>query len=806
MQDSMYILAQNGTGILKKTTSIQPKPVFHVINQPIMNTKQNQTILPLAKLFFIFFALFICFGSVNAQEKRALLIAIDKYNPPPGTKIAGDARSSFQNLDGCINDARSIHTIITNRFQFPVANVDSLYNEAATRSGIEKSLYELLDRSNAGDVAFIYYAGHGSQVANSLAVNEADKKDESMVPSDTWKPGVKDIRDKELAVIYNKFIDKGVKLTVIMDCCHSGSLSRGPGEPGRFRFIADPNYDAKDNSQPTPPEDRPGGNFLIMSAAQDNEYAQEQKDEYGLSHGAFTLAFIQALNQQSVDASALNLFTSVRAILKSNGRKQEPVLGGAEARQQQTLFGLSKGSVPDKNRVAISGINGDKITLQGGFALGLYKENELVKFNGTDTLVKVRIDTVTGINKSIATVIKGNAKDLQAGEYLDVTNWVSSGAPVFKVYIPTGAMSNEQVTKLVQLNKELKASTKIKWVNDLEKVSPYASVFMHNNKYYINIDDGKGARELTDLSSKAILDLVKQDSTLYFELPPSKELADAIRQQLSTNRNLTVVNSSDEANYVLYGTISQDGKPSYGLRRSQVSSSDSLEVMPVQTVNFIYDANEKDARKNVADSVYEYAMRLFKVRGWLQLAGPRKEKVNFPFHLELINDNSSKQVGAEGSRIGDPVSLHISADAVVSEPNFNPASIPQKYVYVFSIDKMGKMTLIYPDKIGGNLHNKFPQVAADGTVKKDLVLAELEVGEPVGTDHLFLLATDEQITTYAILFEQDGVRDGTMRSKGETNPLGDILNIGSEKNATRNYRPKTPSNWVLHKLQVKTRK
>jgi len=748
----------------------------------------------------------LCWLGSSAQEKRALLIAIDKYNPPPGTKLEGSSRSLFRDLDGCINDARSIHSIITNRFQFPAGNIDSLFNNAASRTGIINKINALLDGSNPGDVAFIYYAGHGSQVPNSLSQKENDKKDESMVPSDTWKPGVKDIRDKELAVIYNKFIDKGVKLTVIMDCCHSGSLSRGPGDPGRFRFIADPNYDARDNSQPAVPENRPEGIFLIMSAAQDNEFAQEQRDENNMPHGAFTLAFIQALNQQSVDASALNLFTSVRAILKSNGRKQEPVLGASEARQQQTLFGLTKGSVPDKNRVAISGIDRDKVTLQGGFALGLYKDNELVKFKGTDTLVKVRIDTVTGINKSIATVIKGNSKDLQAGEYLDVTNWVSSGAPVFKIFIPAGINGNDQLAKLVQLNKELKASARIRWINDLEKEDPYASIFMNDNKYYINIDDGQGSRELKDLNAKTILDLCRQDSTLYFELPPTKELADIIREQLRSNRNLSIVNSPDEANYVLFGTVSQDGKPSYGLRRSQVSAKDSLEIMPLQTTNFVLDNNDKASQKNIADSVYEYAMRLFKVRGWLQLAGPRKEKTNFPFHLELINDNTSKPVGPEGSRIGDAVSLHITADSVVSAPDFNPASIPLKYVYVFAIDKLGKMTLIYPDKVGGNLHNKFPQTGAGAGIKKDMVLAELEVGEPVGTDHIFLLATDEQITTYAILFEQDGVRGINMRSKGETNPLGDILNIGNEKNMTRNYRPKTPSNWVLYKLQVKTRK
>jgi hypothetical protein len=349
----------------------------------------------------------------------------------------------------------------------------------------------------------------------------------------------------------------------------------------------------------------------------------------------------------------------------------------------------------------------------------------------------------------------------------------------------------------------LKQSNQVKWVNDLQSYEPFASVFMIGDKYYVNADDGKGLRELKDLTVKSIVDVGK-DSTVYFEMAPGRELSESIKKRLSMNRNILLVNSPDEANYVLFGTLSQDGKPSFGLRRSQVSSKDSLEVMPVQTANFILDG--PNAREKVADSLYEYAMRLFKVRGWLQLTGPQKEKANFPYTLVLMDDNAHKPVVAEGARIGDAVSLHIVADPVVNNPNFNPATISQKYVYVFAINKLGKMTLIYPGVTEGNGPNKFPQREPDGSIKKDLVLAELEVEEPVGVDHLFLLATDEPIATYAILFEQDGVRGIQMRDKGESNPLGDILNIGNEKTMTRNYRPKTPSNWVLYKLQVRTRK
>ncbi len=741
----------------------------------------------------------------TAQEKRALVIGIDKYSPPDDYQPSNsDGRTEFRDLDGCINDAKSIQSIIVSRFMFSPDKVDTLFNEAATRNGVLKQMNALLEKSKAGDVAFIYYAGHGSQVKNS-ASKEKDKKDESMVPSDTWKQGVEDIRDKELAKLYNKFIDKGVKLTVIMDCCHSGSLSRGPNEPGKFRYIAAPNYDVKDPSAPTPPETRKEGTFLILSAAQDNEFAQEQKDEKEMPHGAFTIALIQALEQQSVNTSVLNLFSSIRAILKSNGKKQEPVLGGSESRQQQTLFGLSAGSIPDKSLVPVSGFDNDRVILQGGFALGLYKENELAKFSGKDTLVKLRVDTVLGINKSLASVVKGNIKDLKAGEFLEVTNWVSSGAPPLKLYIPTSTMNYDQVIELARLDKDLKQSDKIKWINDLEKNDPCVTVFYNDQTCLANIDGAPKNELLKEVNMEAILQKCKQDSTFYFELPPGKELAVAIRAKLEQNKNIKLVNSAADAHYVLYGTIDEAGKPSYGLRRAQTSARDSLESMPVQTINFVLKENNDKAFRSIADSVYEYAMRLFKVRSWLQLAGPKKGKNEFPFHLELINDATGKPVDVNGSRVGDNISLHIAADKIAMAKTFNAASVPSRYVYVFAMNRYGKMELLYPGKTDGNVYNRFPHVDDNMVMKKDEELIGYEVIEPVGTDNIFLLATDEPIATYALLFEQEGVRaDAGMRGE-EKNPLASILDIGNDQGGTRSITPKTPLSWVLYRLPVKSR-
>ncbi len=742
------------------------------------------------RVFSIFLALTATLMS-TAQEKRALIIAIDKYEAPLSYKPTGTGRSIFRNLDGCVNDARSIQSIVVSKFQFAGNKVDTLYNDAATRVSILAKMNDLLVKSKPNDIALIYYAGHGSQVPNSLA-KEADKKDESMVPSDTWKPGVEDIRDKELAAIFNSFIDKGVKLTVIMDCCHSGSLSRGPNNPGKFRFIEDAKYDAKDPSDPTPPETRKEGTFLIMSAAQDNEFAQEQRDENNIPHGAFTIAFTQALEQQSVNASAINLFTSIRAILKSNGKKQEPVLGGSGERQQQTLFGLAKGTLPDKSLIAVAGTENGKVILQGGFALGLYKENELVKFSNKDTLVKLRIDSVISVNRSIASVIKGNIKDLKAGELLEVTNWVSSSAPLLKIFVPAGNMSATDIAKLAALNKELRQSTKIKWINNLEKADPYTTVYYDGKNYHVNVD-GKEVPAPSPLTAAAILKLCKQDSSFYFEMPPSRELADGIREKLKLNKSMVLTNDAADAHYILYGTINEEGQPAYGLRRAQTSSRDSLESMPVQTKSFALD-NSNTATASVADNLYEYAMRLSKIRGWQQLTGPKEGDKSFPFHLEIVNKATNIPIVSNEYRVGDKVAFNL-----VAEKGYTGANRTKRYVYVFLIDKDGNMVLCYPDADAGNVANQFPKFQ-DFALVNNVFLFEGDVSEPVGTDNYYLLASDEPITNYAMVFSQEGVRAAP---RGVGSPLGDLLNLGNAE-GTRGFN-KSVANWNLIRLSMKSK-
>ena len=137
--------------------------------------------------------------------------------------------------------------------------------------------------------------------------------------------------------------------------------------------------------------------------------AAEQKDEQGIFHGAFTAALLESVTQLSA-GSAYSIFTTARAILKSNGRFQEPVIGGSRERQGEITVWHCYNRFAGlfiRSRVWGHRIQGPA---SGRICPGAPCSNELAMFNGQqDTICMLRVDTVTGVNQSEATVIKGTA-------------------------------------------------------------------------------------------------------------------------------------------------------------------------------------------------------------------------------------------------------------------------------------------------------------------------------------------------------------------------------------------------------------
>ena len=109
----------------------------------------------------------------TTPKKHALLIGINSY--PNLTK--------FEQLDGCVNDARLVGEILHNRFGFADADITRLIDEEATRDGVLGALELLYEQVGKDDIVVFHYSGHGSQMTDREG-DEPDGLDETIVPHD----------------------------------------------------------------------------------------------------------------------------------------------------------------------------------------------------------------------------------------------------------------------------------------------------------------------------------------------------------------------------------------------------------------------------------------------------------------------------------------------------------------------------------------------------------------------------------------------------------------------------------------------
>lgn len=742
-------------------------------------------------LCLIFLSALFYSGTLFAQSnKHALIIGIDIYKPPVTALTETGSQRSWTNLDGCVNDASAMRDLVIAKYAFENSHIKTLFNAEASRDRIITELKSLVQTTKKGDVVFIFYAGHGSQMKNSLS-KEADKKDETMVPADAWKKGVADIRDKELAVYFNQLIDKGVLLTVIFDSCHSGSIGRGNenflNDPPKARYIEGSDIDAKDATEPARPEER---GALIISAAQDFEFAKEHRDENNVAHGAFTLALLKALQQQSTDAPVNDIFNSLTAIMKYYGKTQEPVLAGTDERKNGTLFALPTGSIKNRFMIATSRVEARGIEMQGGFAFGLAEGVKLA--NNKDTL---QIFEMKDANRSLAKVISGDRTKILPGTLFEVVNWASSKAPALKVYIPQSVSDND-LKEFAKTYQKVKSSKKIDWIKDISKSNPDKIFYIENGQWNYN-DKMAGKVAMKDgFTAAAFQSSLGNARSVFLSLPPSTSLYQQISKSFEAYNNIQIVKNPNESQYSLMGVLNDENDLEYALVKSQVTLQDTTESLPARTDFITYEANGSNEKK-LAETLSESAFKIAKIRDWLMLTEP-KGQGKFPFTLDFTYYESDRKVSSDKVRVGDTLSVFFQEDKSTGgwKSNFK-----KRYIYVFSIDSKGNTNLLFPSIESGNTENRFPVTNSDGIADSRTHLADFIITPPMGADNYFMLTSEQAISNLSV-FNQEGVltRGPDTATKGEHNPLEDLLFTGSK---TRNLVI-TPVTWSIYKKVLRT--
>ena len=746
---------------------------------------------------FCIFLFFISPTEVFSQTKRALIIGIDKYEPGE-TASKKALRHKWSNLDGAVNDALAIKELLISKFGFQEANIAMLLDSigtgktTATRENIISSIKsELIETSEKGDIVFIYYAGHGSQIVNSKSP-EKDKKDETIVPSDSYlstKDDIRDIRDKELAQLFNQLIDKGVILTLIFDSCHSGSIARGKDDDYKERKLEPIEIDIADPGDFVRPEERENG-ALVLSAAQDYQTAKETKDENGNPHGAFTAALLQALRTSSVAESATSIFSRIKAIVESTGRDQYPVIAGPAERKNQNLFGIDADKLKSKTVVAVLSNKESEIVLQGGVAIGLREGTELQKFSNSqdDSEIMVKVAEERGLNKCVVTIIKGDESEIKPGDLFEVTRWAVPDNMTLNIYIPETDYSYEELYKIAAELSQLQQEKNITLTDEpVDEKNDFELYYLNLEWKLKNLFSGKSEALGKEPSVSQIKKIIQGEKVfLYINLPPSIEMKEIFNAKLSSVNISVKITGQKEAKYFLGGRIANE-KLEYALYLPELSHRENnLSSLP-----FISDwvqVTGPDKLDDETNKINDTAFKLAKINAWLTLEVPEDES-SFPYRLALRNSNTGKLV-TEGNVVeGEIYGLTLMLDSLLLKKWDNS----KRWIYVLGIDSYGEISLFYPGS--GNVENREPETT--NPLPTEILLGNkklFQIGKPFGPDTYILLTSNDQIPNPELM-ESKGVRT---RSASRGNALVDLLsNIGT---TTRAGNKIMPVDWSINRI------
>ena len=329
------------------------------------------------------FAMLMTIGAfVWADEveptKHALIVAVSEYKQKDDiSELASD------------KDALILNQLLLD-MGFAKENILSIGKKQATRSGIINKWNELHSRVKPGDVVYIHYSGHGSQVID-LNGDEEDGLDEVWVTYDAVYDTEKELLDPQSVLIDDdieqlkysirkKLGDEGHFL-LTTDSCHNATITRSLTDKVRSRSL--PNG-AKgivdlDKKEPSKKPEKASASGLApsisISASMDHQEALEVSVGEEVM-GGLTYALKETLGDLSNDVSYAELFHEITVILQRYTPGQTPTMEGSRNHLvfnntyvHQEKF-LSVYKTDKKGNLVIEG--GLSLGLNKGAVVGLY--------------------------------------------------------------------------------------------------------------------------------------------------------------------------------------------------------------------------------------------------------------------------------------------------------------------------------------------------------------------------------------------------------------------------------------------------
>lgn len=153
--------------------------------------------------------------ATRAPNRRALLVGINAY-PDPADR-----------LEGCVNDVFEVSALLQES-GFDAEDIRVVLDDRATAANVRSRVDWLLDGARPGDQRVLYYSGHGAQMPEYAADETVDRINECLVPHDFDWTRDRAITDDELFQWYSE-LDYATHFLIMLDCCHSGGMTRDGG-------------------------------------------------------------------------------------------------------------------------------------------------------------------------------------------------------------------------------------------------------------------------------------------------------------------------------------------------------------------------------------------------------------------------------------------------------------------------------------------------------------------------------------------------------------------------------------------------
>ena len=177
-------------------------------------------------------------------------------------------------LGACVNDSE-FYKSLSEKAEFDTITV--LQNADASSDAVIENLTSFARDLESGDLFFFTYSGHGSQIVDFNKDETDDKMDE------TWCLFNRQLIDDELFEAFMAF-KSGVKIFMISDSCHSGSVSRSqlelktrtaPAEVSKRTLLKNKALYIPIVTRPRVTRDRMGAQVLQFSGCQDDQLSYE---------------------------------------------------------------------------------------------------------------------------------------------------------------------------------------------------------------------------------------------------------------------------------------------------------------------------------------------------------------------------------------------------------------------------------------------------------------------------------------------------------------------------------------------------